>query len=156
MASPALFRRVLDRRHDAGSNTLAASIVCEYLSGGLWEHCAAENAMYLGKRNLLMRCLELELGDLCCWSEPSGGLFLWLRFPDDVDRDKLQSLADARGFRYARGRSFQVANEDVPYLRLAFGHVQDEAIVEGIPVLAHCIREARTSNEPARPASLFR
>jgi 2-aminoadipate transaminase len=155
-APPALFRRVLDRRHDAGSNTFAASVVHEYLSQGMWEHCDSENAMYLGKRNLLMDCLHEHLGDLCCWSEPSGGLFMWLRFPDDVDRDKLQSLADARGFRYARGRSFQVDNEDVPYLRLAFGHVSDEAIIEGIPVLAQCLREARTSNEPAKPASLFR
>jgi 2-aminoadipate transaminase len=156
MAQPELFRRVLNKRHDAGSNTFAASVVCEYLSGGLWEHCDKENAMYLAKRNLLMGCLDDALGDLCCWSEPSGGLFLWLRFPNDVDRDKLQSLADARGFRYARGRNFQVDNEDVPYLRLAFGHVADEAITEGIPVLAQCIREARTSNEAARPESLFR
>ena len=83
-------------------------------------------------------------------------MFLWLRLPDDVDRDKLQSLADQRGFRYARGRAFQVDNEDVPFMRLAFGHVPDEMIVDGIPVLAECIREARTSNERGRPASLFR
>jgi 2-aminoadipate transaminase len=100
--------------------------------------------------------LGLHLSNLCVWSEPAGGLFLWLRFPDDVDRDRLQSLADARGFRYARGRAFHVGNEDVPFLRLAFGHVPAQAIREGIPVLAQCIREARTSNEFGKPASLFR
>ena len=81
---------------------------------------------------------------------------MWLRLPDDIDCDKLQSLADQRGFRYARGRAFQVDNEDVAYLRLAFGHVPDEMITQGIPVLAQCIDEARTSNERGRPASLFR
>lgn len=157
MASPGLFRRILNRRHDAGSNTLAAAIVAEYLStAGIWRHCDEQNAVLAAKRDLLVGMLEQELGDLCRWSNPAGGLFLWLRFPDDVDRDRLQALADERGFRYARGRSFQVDNEDVPYLRLAFGHVPDEVIREGIPVLARCIREARTSNEAARPESLYR
>ncbi|NJN51519.1 MAG: PLP-dependent aminotransferase family protein [Gammaproteobacteria bacterium] len=156
MASPKLFRRILNRRHDAGSNTLAASIVAEYLEGNLWEHCAEQNAVLVDKRDLLLDMLGTHLEELCCWSAPAGGLFLWLRFPDDVDRDKLQALADERGFRYARGRAFQVNNEDAPYLRLAFGHVPDAAIREGIPVLAQCIREARTSNEPGKPGSLFR
>jgi 2-aminoadipate transaminase len=156
MAPPKLFRRVLNRRHDAGSNTLAASIVAEYLSGGLWAHCDEQNAALAAKRNLLLEMLGDQLSDLCVWSEPTGGLFLWLRFPDDVDRDRLQSLADARGFRFARGRAFHVGNEDAPFLRLAFGHVPAAAIREGIPVLARCIREARTSNEYGKPASLFR
>jgi len=138
------------------SNTLAASIVCEYLAQDLWRHCDEQNSALVVKRDLLLEALDEHLGELCCWSMPAGGLFLWLRFPEDVDRDRLQSLADARGFRYARGRSFHVAADDVPYLRLAFGHVPAEAIREGVPVLAQCLREARTSNEPARPASLFR
>lgn len=156
MAPPALFRRVLNRRHDAGSNTLAASIVCDYLEGRIWAHCDEQNATFRHKRDLLIDTLASHVADSCRWSEPAGGLFLWLRLPDDVDRDRLQSLADQRGFRYARGRAFQVDNEDVAYLRLAFGHVPDEMITQGIPVLAQCIGEARTSNEPGRPASLFR
>lgn len=154
-APPDLFRRVLRKRHDAGSNTLAASIVHEYLAGGLWRHCDEQNAVLKRKRDLLIDMLEQQLGDLCRWSQPAGGLFLWLRFPDDVDRDRLSSLSEARGFRYGRGRNFHVDNDDVPYLRLAFGHVPDKAIRDGIPVLAQCIREARTSNEPGRPESLF-
>ena len=137
MAPPKLFRRVLNRRHDAGSNTLAASIVAEYLSSGVWAHCDEQNATFKHKRDLLCRHARRDTSrDRCRWSEPAGGLFLWLRLPDDVDRDRLQSLADQRGFRYARGRAFQVDNEDVPFLRLAFGHVPDEMIDDGIPVLA--------------------
>ncbi|HTO57770.1 MAG TPA: PLP-dependent aminotransferase family protein, partial [Pseudomonadales bacterium] len=156
MASPKLFRRVLNRRHDAGSNTLAASIVHEYLNGRVWGHCDEQNATFQHKRDLLCGALEAHLADSCRWSVPGGGLFLWLRLPDDVDRDRLQTLADQRGFRYARGRAFQVDNEDVAFLRLAFGHVPDEMIEQGIPVLADCIREARTSNEAGKPSSLYR
>ncbi len=153
---PDLFQRVLSRRHDAGSNTLAASIVAEYLDGRIWPHCDEQNAAFKHKRDLITMALAAHVGDSCRWSAPAGGLFLWLRLPDDIDRDRLESLADQRGFRYARGRAFQVDNEDVPFLRLAFGHVPDEMINEGIPVLAECIREARTSNERGRPTSLYR
>ena len=156
MAPPKLFRRVLNRRHDAGSNTLAASIVHEYLNGRVWRHCDEQNATFEHKRDLLCSTLEAHVSDSCRWSVPGGGLFLWLRLPDDVDRDRLQALADQRGFRYARGRAFQVDNEDVAFLRLAFGHVPDEMITQGIPVLAECIREARTSNEAGKPSSLYR
>ena len=155
-APPALFRKILNKRHDAGSNTFAASVVVEYLRGQLWAHCDEQNAVLKRKRDRLVARLREQLDDSCRWSNPPGGLFLWLRFPDDVDRDKLQALADQRGFRFARGRNFQVANEDAPFLRLAFGHVPDEMIDEGIPVLAQCIRESRTTNARARPESLFR
>src|SRR5262249_9765201 len=97
MAPPALFRRVLNRRHDAGSNTLAASIVAEYLRDGLWRHCDEQNATFLRKRDLLCGALDEHLADCCRWSTPAGGLFLWVRLPDDVDRDRMQSLADERG-----------------------------------------------------------
>ncbi len=151
-----LFQRVLSRRNDAGSNTLAASIVAEYLDGRIWPHCDEQNVAFKHKRDLLTAALEAHVAESCRWSAPAGGLFLWLRLPDDTDRDKLQSLTDQRGFRYARGQAFQVSNEDVPYLRLAFGHLPDAVIEPGIEVLASCIREARTSNEPGRPTSLYR
>ena len=37
MASPAMLARILARRHDAGSNYLAAAIVAELYRDGLWE-----------------------------------------------------------------------------------------------------------------------
>lgn len=79
----------------------------------------------------------------------------WLRFPDDVDQDKLARTAAERNFRYASGTNFHIHGKSNPYLRLAFGHVPDEDIRAGIPVLARCIREARTSNEAPQFEGLF-
>ena len=67
-------------------------------------------------------------------------------FPDDVDQDKLTRIAAERGLYFAPGSNFHIDGMRVPYLRLAFGHVPDADIRDGIPVLARCIREARTSN----------
>ena len=67
-----------------------------------------------------------------------------MRLPDDVDRNRLAQLAEERSVGYARGANFHVHNADVPYLRLAFGHVPTKLIEEGIPLLASCIEDART------------
>ena len=75
--------------------------------------------------------------------------------PDDIDMDKLISTAISRNFYFAPGAAFHVEGKKVPYLRLAFGHVPDEIITEGMGVLAACIAESRTSNEARNFDTLF-
>ena len=55
---------------------------------------------------LLLEGLARHVADFCVWSHPVGGLFLWLRFPDDVDQTKLAHLAEERGLKYIAGRRF--------------------------------------------------
>ncbi len=154
-ARPPMLARVLQHRHDAGSNTLAASIASEFYADGIWAHARVANDALREKRDLLLGSLATHLQELCVWSKPVGGLFVWLRLPDDVDRDSLRALARQRGCDYLPGSSFHVASEDVPYLRLAFGHLSLEQIADGIEALGRCIRESRTSNEAPGLESLF-
>jgi len=155
LARPPMLEKLLARRHDAGSNTLAAAIVAEFYRDGVWQHTRYGNEALLVKRNLVLSALEAELTDLCVWSKPEGGLFVWVRMPDDVDRTELWRRTQADGFAYLPGAAFHYAGENVPYLRLAFGHLSEAQIRDGIPVLARCLRECRTSNEPMQHTSLF-
>ena len=155
LARPPMLERILARRHDAGSNTLAAAIVAEFYRDGIWEHTRIGNDALKIKRDLVLSGLLRELNDICAWSRPVGGLFIWVRLPDDVDRRRLAGLAADRGVHYLEGQSFHYADADVPYLRLAFGHLPAEKINRGIPELARAIREARQSNEPRAFETLF-
>ena len=76
------------------------------------------------------------------WTQPDGGLFVWIKLPEDVDRARLQELATARGITYATGQAFHAMNSDVAYLRLAFGWIEKDDIAEGVRLLAQCVREA--------------
>lgn len=154
-AQPPLLDTILARRHDAGSNTFAAGVVAELYRDGVWDLTEELNAYLKVKKNLVVDGLGNELSDLCAWSNPAGGLFVWLRFPDDVDQDRLARLAAERGVHYAPGANFHIDGTPIPYLRLAFGHVPDADIRDGIPILARCIREARTSNAAPEFESLF-
>lgn len=155
LAREPMLSRIVAHRHDAGSNYFAAAVVAEFYKEGIWAHCDVTNPVLKRKRDLVVAGLESELAGLCVFSRPVGGLFMWLRLPDDVDMAKLTSLANSRNFYFAPGAAFHVDGAAVPYLRLAFGHVPDELIAEGIPVLAQCIRESRTSNEAVSFTTLF-
>jgi len=155
LARPPMLQKIMDRRHDAGSNTLAAAIVAEFYKEGIWEHTNFGNDALKVKRDLTLSLLEAELSDQCVWSHPVGGLFIWVRIPADINGKRLLEAANEKGFHYLPGISFHYQNAKVPYLRLAFGHLTKEQIEQGIPVLAQCIRENRTSNEPRDFDSLF-
>jgi len=154
LAKPPMLDRLLARRHDAGSNTFAAAIAAEFYHDGINDHCAVSNPPLHAKLKTLNKALGKELGDLCEWSNPPGGLFLWLRFPDDVDQKKLFAIAEEAGVKYLPGISFHYKLGKAPFLRLAFGHLTEETIEAGVPVLADCIKRARTSNEtPVYPSN---
>lgn len=154
-AQPKLLETILARRHDAGGNYLAAAVVAELYRDGVWPLTDELNESLKVKKNLVVDGVADAAGDICISSNPTGGLFVWVRFPDDVDQAKLARLTAERGFYYASGANFHIHAEQVPYLRLAFGHVPDHDIRDGIPILAQCLREARTSNEARAFTGLF-
>ena len=154
-AKPRLLETILARRHDAGGNYLAAAVVAELYRDSVWSLTNELNESLKVKKNLVVGGLADGAGDICASSNPAGGLFVWVRFPDDVDQAKLARLTAERGFFYASGANFHIHGDEVPYLRLAFGHVPDDDITDGIPILAQCLREARTSNEAPAFTGLF-
>jgi len=155
LARSPVLEKIMARRNDAGSNTLAAAIAAEFYADGIWEHARRVNAVLAIKRNRLLDRLAEHLDDLCVWSRPPGGLFVWVRLPDDADRRALWRESQEQGVSYLPGSAFHYAGEDVPYLRLAFGHLNLIQIDEGIERLARCIRKSRRSNERRGFDSLF-
>ena len=154
-AKPPMLDRLLARRSDAGSNTLAAAITAEFYKDGIGAHAKVANPVLQEKRDLTLQGLEEELGDICVWSVPVGGLFIWVRLPEDVDRQKLMAMSREQGVAYLPGQSFHFQRRDVPYLRLAFGHLTPDQISAGLPILARCIKTCRGSNEGRDFDSLF-
>lgn len=149
------FNNMVSLRFDAGSNYFAAAVLAKFYKNGIWAHCELANPVLKRKRDLVCGMLDDTLADTCVWSVPAGGLFVWVRLPDDTDMDKLSQIAAANNFYFAAGKEFHVDRKQVPYLRLAFGHVPDELIKKGIPVLARSIEAARTSNSGREFDTLF-
>ncbi len=144
IAPQALATRLLPWKIDGGSSGLSQMIAAEYFKDHLWEHVEEGRLAVKDKRNVLLDALESEFGATpgMHWSRPAGGLFVWIKLPKDVDRTRLQELAAARHIIYASGRAFHAYDQDVAYLRLAFGWIDRDDIQEGVRRLAECVREA--------------
>ena len=60
------------------------------------------------------------------WSEPTGGMFTWLRMPEGLDARELRPAATEAGVAYVPGRPFYVDDDGHNEMRLSFSHL-DEA-----------------------------
>ncbi|MDG4822046.1 PLP-dependent aminotransferase family protein [Asanoa sp. WMMD1127] len=76
------------------------------------------------------------------FTEPDGGYFLWVDFPDDVDVDKLLPAATARGVAVVKGSDFLLEGGKHA-LRLAYSAVTVDEIDEGVRRLAAAIEDIR-------------
>ena len=142
-----LFDRIMERRHDAGPNTLAAAVTAEYLGDRLWEHVEMANRALKVKRDAMLEALEAGLGNSCSWSRPPGGMFIWVRLPEGSDLDRIEALAEEREVSISQGGHFHVDGGGGPCIRLAFGFARVPDIHEGIARLARCIEEAEAEHE---------
>jgi 2-aminoadipate transaminase len=119
-------------------------IAAEYFREHLWSHVEEGRQAVKEKRNVLLDALEVEFGgiDGMRWTQPDGGLFVWISLPEQLDRTRLQELATSRNITYATGQAFHADGHDVAYMRLAFGWIEREDIPVGVKLLAECVREA--------------
>ena len=90
-----------------------------------------------------MEALNEQFGTSAEFEDPKGGIFLWVKLPDQVDTLKLYQAALAAGVSINPGPEWSV---DKAYarsrLRLCFASPTHEEIREGVALLAEvCQRE---------------
>ena len=91
----------------------------------------------------MLAALGENFGDRAEWSSPNGGLFVWLKMPDDSDlvsiRDKVLDKYDVG---YLPGVQFSPeGNTGQNCARLCFGYNSPPEIHEGIARLAEAFQE---------------
>ncbi|WBO20747.1 aminotransferase-like domain-containing protein [Sphingomonas abietis] len=75
------------------------------------------------------------------WIEPSGGMFLWARLPDDLDAVAVTRHALRSNIVLAPGNVFSVSQSAGSYLRLNVARMGDDRVFEVLEAaMAHCGR----------------
>ena len=139
------YRQQIHRgRWDAGTSGLASVIVAQFFNDHLDEHLAITNAVVKAKCQAVIDTLSANASDLCTWTTPRGGLFLWIGLPQRTDLDKLQKLAGRKSVGFSRGSAFHCRNEPIKSIRLAYAYCALDDIEEGITYLCHAIRDAQS------------
>jgi 2-aminoadipate transaminase len=142
--------KVLYWKIDGGTNNFAAYVAAEYLQEHLWDHIDSINGIVKQKLDTVVSQLDSHTDVFLEHSNPKGGLFIWVKLPDDTDPNRILELATQRGVRYGTGKACHSLGQDIHYLRIAFGFASPDDFREGLPLLAECVREARAIPIPAR------
>jgi 2-aminoadipate transaminase len=134
---PSLIRRLERRAADIyiAPSVLAQAIVHEFVSGDRFEAALAHARRTLAVR---ARCMldglaEAMPGGRC--AAPSGGYFLWLTLPDELDGDVFFQAASKLGVSLVRGSGF-LLDGGAQAFRLCFASVTTSQIHDGVSRLA--------------------
>lgn len=126
---------------DLESSALMQRAVAEFLRRDwLAPHLEALNNGNRQRCEALLAALDAHLGDVATWTEPQGGLFVWLTLPETVDTAVMVKEAISSGVLYIPGAAFSPTGEHHNCMRLNFSSVKPEDIQEGVRRLAQVIR----------------
>jgi len=145
----AVLSRMLALKTDAGSGALEQMVLAEYCTPHFSSHVPKLTRGLRAKLDTLMEALNAQFGTSAEFETPAGGIFLWVKLPDNVDTLKLYQAALAAGVAINPGPEWST---DKAYassrLRLCFASPSHEQIRAGVAVLAEVCR--REFGVPAR------
>jgi 2-aminoadipate transaminase len=128
---------------DQCAGALGQRIMEEYGRAGLFEQrLPAARALYASHWAALSAALEEHMPDGCAWSRPTGGMFTWVRLPEELDTRALRPAATAAGVAYVPGRPFYVDDQGANELRLSFSALDEEQLAEGARRLAGVVAQS--------------
>ncbi len=105
-------------------------------------HVAKVCAAYGERYGVMHEALTEHMPEGFSWTQPEGGMFLWLTGPQGFDALPLFARAIERGVAFVPGGDFFVGDEGRNCLRLNFSNAQPDDIRRGIARLAELCRTA--------------
>ena len=153
VAEWALLSRMLAIKTDAGSGALEQMVLGEYCPAHFDSHVPELTRGLRAKLDTMMDALNEHFGTAAEFDEPKGGIFLWVKLPDQVDTLKLYQSALAAGVAINPGPEWSVdKNASKSRTRLCFASPTHDEIRRGIAVLAEVCR--REFGVPIRSANV--
>jgi 2-aminoadipate transaminase len=154
-----ILSRALALKSDGGTGALEQMVLAEFCAPQFATHVPSLRRGLRAKLDALMAALNEQFGTAADFDDPKGGIFLWVKLPDEVDTMKLNTAALAAGVAINPGPEWST---DAAYgrsrLRLCFASPSPEQIRDGIAILADVCRKefgvpARIANVAQRAGS---
>jgi 2-aminoadipate transaminase len=127
---------------DLHTNCNSQLVVYEFVAQGLLEpHIEKIRKDYLNKRNVMIKAMEQYFPEGIQWTNPEGGLFLWLKLPGKMSASELFPKAIAQKVAYVPGGPFFSLGGGENTLRMNFSTSSPDDIVEGIKRLGKLFKD---------------
>lgn len=122
--------------------SLTQRLVVRFLTEyDLQSHFAFLRRHYKAKLEAMLAALEENMPAEARWTRPEGGLFVWVKLPENLDTAKMLERALARKVAYVPGQPFFADGSGHNTMRLSFALASVEEIQEGIHRLGLVIKE---------------
>ena len=137
-----IMSRMLPLKTDAGSGAVEQMLLAEYCAPHFETHVPALRKGLRAKVETLMESLNEQFGTAAEFDDPKGGIFLWVKLPDNVDTLKLYQAALKAGVAINPGPEWSTDKQHSgARLRICFASPTHEQIREGIAILAEVCRK---------------
>ncbi|HSH01571.1 MAG TPA: PLP-dependent aminotransferase family protein [Anaerolineae bacterium] len=135
---------------DLCTPSLTQTLVYHFCDNG---HLPAQLAqtchLYRQKRDIMLAALTQYMPIGVTWTNPEGGLFIWVTLPEDVNADELFYEAIEAQVAFVIGSAFYPKGQAAyNTLRLSFATAPLDQITTGIQRLAQIIPSRSTQPEP--------
>jgi 2-aminoadipate transaminase len=122
--------------------TYTQLIVSEFMKRGLLPRQIDRiRKLYAKKREVMLEALRRHMPKGVEWTEPEGGLFLWVKLPKNMSANALFPKAVENKVVYVVGSAFHCNGKGQNTMRLNFSYSSEEQINKGIERLAKMITE---------------
>ena len=126
--------------HTSGFNQMIAYEIAQ--SGFLEGHVKHLREVYRQRRDVMLQALEEFFPPDAAWTNPQGGMFLWITMPAGIDCRELLNAAVQENVAFVPGNSFFPDPESGRrHMRLNFSNATPERIKEGIRRLSVVVRK---------------
>lgn len=144
-ASRAIVQTLLLARQaaDLHSSAFDQMLVHGVVEAGFDEQIARILPVYRHRRDVMRAVLDQEMPEDVTWTQPEGGMFIWLTLPEGMDSRQLvrESIRD-EGIVFVPGSSFFPGDGDdgARHIRLNYTCSDDATIADGIARLGQLFR----------------
>jgi 2-aminoadipate transaminase len=130
---------------DLCTSPFVQKIIALYIEKGLLgKNLKKTIALYSERRDFMIQCFRNYMPEKVTWTEPEGGLFLFVTLPPQLDADDIFTKAIERNVAFVSGTSFFCNGSGRNTMRINFSYSNPAEIEEGVKRLSSVIREELT------------
>ncbi len=144
IAHPDIIDKIVTAKQSADLCTpiFVQRIAARYMEKGLFEKNIEKIVRdYKEKRDTMIRGFKEFMPEGVTWTEPEGGLFLFLTLPGNMDAEKLFHKAVEKNVAFVIGSAFYCNDCGRNTMRINFSFTSKEENREGVRRLAQVIQE---------------
>lgn len=127
---------------DLATSSISQREIAAYMQSYDFDAHVRENVdLYRDRRDVMLNAMREYFPAGIHWTEPQGGLFIWVTLPEHIDARELFQLCIERKVAFVPGDAFFPSSKKKNHCRLNYSNMDPERIVEGIRRMSEALKE---------------